>query len=72
MDPDLVFVIGVAIFALAFPAVIRSFSTSGASLKPAIVCVVVGGSLILLANAQTSREGYSLTEIPAIVKRLLQ
>ncbi len=70
MNPDLIFVVGVAIFALSVPAVISAFSTSGMSLKPAIGCVAVGGALMLLASSQ-STEGYSLTELPRIVMRLL-
>ena len=72
MNPDLVFVIGVAIFALAIPAVINAFSTSDMTLKPAVICVVVGGSLILLAQSQTTGDGYSVTEIPSIVMALLR
>ncbi len=71
MNPDLIFVIGVGIFALSIPAVINAFSTSGMSLKPAVILVVVGGSLILLASSQSTKE-YSITELPAIVMGLFR
>ncbi|MEM6824871.1 MAG: hypothetical protein AAGB18_04215 [Pseudomonadota bacterium] len=72
MNPDLIFVIGVGIFALAIPAVINAFSTSGMTLKPALAFVVVGGSLIVFAQSQTTTETYSLTEIPKIVMGLFR
>lgn len=71
MNPDLIFVIGVGIFALAIPAAINAFSTSGRTLKPALACLVVGGSMIVLAQSQ-STSGYSLTELPSIVMELLK
>ncbi len=71
MNPDLVFVVGVVILALAFPAAISAFSSSDVTVKPAIICVVVGSSLIVLASSMSSG-GYSVTEIPAIVMRLLK
>ena len=71
MNPDLIFVIGVVIFALAVPAVISAFSSSDVTLKPAMVCVVVGGSLIVLAVSQ-STTSLSLSELPAIVMRLFR
>ena len=70
MNPDLIFVLGVVIFALSVPAVVSAFSTSGMTLKPALGCVVVGSALILLASSQSSN-GYSLTELPRIVMGLL-
>jgi hypothetical protein len=60
----------VVIFELSVPAGISAFSTSGMTLKPAIGCVGVGGALMLLASSQAT-EGYSLTELPRIVMRLL-
>ena len=72
MDPDLIFVIGVVIFALSIPAVINHFSTSGTTLKPAMAFVVVGGSLIVFAQSQTTGDGYSLTQLPSIVMGLLR
>lgn len=71
MNPDLIFVVGVVIFALAVPAVISAFSSSDMTLKPAIVCAVVGGGLIVLAASQ-STQSLSLTELPAIIMRLLK
>ena len=72
MNPDLIFVLGVVIFALAIPAVINAFSTSGSTLKPAVALAVVGGSLIVFAQTQTTGDGYALTEIPSIVMGLIR
>lgn len=71
MDPDFVFVIGVGVFALCVPLVINAFSTTGGSLRSATIAVLIGGSMILWASSQNPG-GYSLTELPQIIMRLLQ
>lgn len=71
MDPDFVFVLGVGVFALSVPLVINAFSTTGGSLRSATIAVLIGGSMILWASSQ-SPGGYSLTELPQIIMRLLQ
>lgn len=70
MDPDLIFVLAVGIFALVIPAVISAFSSSDKSLRPAVFAVVIGGTMILWAMSQTPG-GYSLAEIPSIIVELL-
>lgn len=72
MDPDLIFLIGVALAALSLPAVISAFSTSDRSFVPAIALAAFGSALIVLAHFQTTRDGYSLTDIPAMIQELLQ
>lgn len=72
MNPDLIFVVGVVIFALSVPAVISAFSTSDSTLKPAVVCIVVGGSLIVLAQSLSAGGGPSLNDLPSIVMGLFR
>ncbi len=66
MDPDLIFLLGVFVFALSVPATISAFSTSGKTLRPAIIAILVGGALIVWATSQTPG-GYSITQIPALI-----
>lgn len=72
MDPDLIFVAGVALVALSLPAVLNAFSTSGRSFVPAIALAVFGSALIVLASFLTTGEGYALTDIPGIIREFLK
>jgi hypothetical protein len=71
LDPDLVFVLGVGIFAMCFPLVVNAFSTSGGSLRPAALALLIGGSMIFVASSMNPG-GYTLSELPDIIRRLLQ
>ncbi len=71
MNPDVIFVLGLFISALAVPAVISAFSTSDATLRPAAACIMLGGSLVLWAMTQ-SPSGYTLAEVPGIVVSLFR
>ena len=71
MNPELIFLIGVAILALALWAVINAFSSSDRTLKPAIILGVVGGGLIVIATSMSSQP-LSITDIPEMIARLLR
>lgn len=65
MDADLLLFLGIIIGALAFPALINSFS-AGRSPRTAIVFGFVGGALIVAAIAMTPG-GYEFQEIPGLM-----
>jgi len=65
MDPDVLLFLGIVIGALAFPALVGSFS-HGESPRTAILLGFVGGSLIVVAIAMTPG-GYAFNEIPGIM-----
>ena len=69
MNPDVIFLLGLLIFGLSVPAVISAFSTSGSTLRPAAMCVLVGGTMIVWAMSQ-STTAYSVAMIPDLVKGL--
>ncbi len=66
---DLIMVLGVCIFALAFPAIVGAFSR-GAPPRGAIMAIVVGGLMMLYANASRPG-GYSLAEMPQVFAKVI-
>ncbi len=71
MSPDIFFLLGLIIFALAFPAALSAFSSSNGSMRPVIACLLVGGGLIVFAMAQNP-QGYSASDVPRIVMDLFR
>jgi uncharacterized protein YjeT (DUF2065 family) len=69
LNPDLLFVIGLGIFALSVPIIINAFSSSDRSLRPAGLCIIIGGLMIAWAMAQTPG-GYSIQDVPGIIGSL--
>ena len=65
MNPDVLMVFGFLILAAAIPAVISFFSTSGKTLRPAAVLVLVGGGMMVSALIMTP-SGYSVSDLPGI------
>ena len=70
MDPDFIFLAGVAILSLAIPATISAFSTSGATMRVPMVCVIAGGSLVAWASI-TTPGGYTLDDVPRLLMALI-
>ena len=70
MHPDLIFLAGVIVLALAFPATLAAFSSSNRTFRPVILCILVGGGLVFAAVAQTP-SGYSINDVPRIVADLV-
>lgn len=71
MNPDILFLMGLFIFGLSGPAVISAFSTSGSTLRPAALCVLVGGGLIVLAMSQSTTR-YNVAMVPELVMELIR
>lgn len=71
MNPDLIFLLGIFIFGLSGPAVISAFSTSGSTLRPAALCVMIGGSMVVWAMSQ-STTNYNFAMIPDLVVSLFR
>ncbi|MEM0947507.1 MAG: hypothetical protein AAGK37_08890 [Pseudomonadota bacterium] len=69
MNPDLFFLLGLIVTGLAIPATLSAFSTSGKSFRPAILCVVIGGAMLVYATSQNT-VGYSANDIPRILGEL--
>ena len=65
MDPDLFFVIGLAVGVLAIPALISAFSESRAP-RAAAIMVMISAGLLLVAILQKPG-GYKMGEIPQVV-----
>ncbi|MDJ1015695.1 MAG: hypothetical protein QNJ35_04210 [Paracoccaceae bacterium] len=69
MNTDVILVVGIVVLSLAFPAILGAFA-HGRPLRGAAFAVVVGGGLILYANAKNP-VGYSIQEIPSLFMRVL-
>lgn len=65
MDPDFLMVFGFLIAACAIPAVINYFSTSGRTLRPATILVLVGGGMMVAALIMNP-SGYAIEDLPRI------
>ena len=66
---DTFMILGIVIFALAFPAAVSAFSR-GSPPRAAIIAFMIGGVLIIIAH--TSRPGgYSIEEIPGLFIRVI-
>ena len=66
---DLIMVLGVVIFFLAFPAMVGAFSR-GAPPRAAILAIFAGGIMMLYANASRPG-GYSVAEMPQVFMRVI-
>ena len=71
MDPDHIFFFGDCVFALAIPLVISAFSSSNATMRPAVGASLIGGSMIVYALMVSPGSGYSLEDLPRIAMDLL-
>ena len=71
MNPDIFFLVGLVLLALAFPATLAAFSTSGRTFRPVILCILFGGGMIVLAMVQNPK-GYTASDVPRIVLELIQ
>ena len=71
MNPDLLFLGGVVILALVFPATLAAFSSSDRTFRPVIVCILLGGGLVAYALMQAP-QGYTANDIPRIVAELVR
>ena len=69
MDPDLYFVLGLGIAILAIPALFGAIS-SGDPPRGAAIMVLIGGGLLAIA-VMNQPLGYSLSEIPDVVLRVV-
>ena len=66
MNPDVIFLLGLAVAALAVPATISAFSSSDKTLRPAVIAILIGGALVVWANSQKPG-GYDLRQVPKLV-----
>lgn len=66
---DLIMCLGVLAIFLAFPAAVGAFSR-GAPPRGAIVSLMLGGSMIVYANASRPG-GYSFEEMPGLFLRVI-
>lgn len=69
MDADLFLVIGVTLGVLTVPSLLSAFSESRAP-RVAAILVLISATLIALALTRKP-EGYSISEIPHVYKRVL-
>ena len=69
MDPDLIFLVGLIVLGLAFPATLAAFSTSGRTFRPVAACILIGSGMVVYAMSHSSG-GYSVGDIPRIVAGL--
>ena len=66
---DLIMVLGVLVFAAAFPAAVGAFSRS-APPRMAIIAIFVGGCMMVYANSSRPG-GYSVAEMPDVFLRVI-
>lgn len=66
MNPDIFFLVGLVVLVLALPATISAFSTSGRTFRPVIMCILIGGGMVVFAMSQTPG-GYTANDIPRIL-----
>lgn len=69
MDTDLIFVIGLLVAVLSFPAIVGAFS-EGRPPRAAAIMIMVGGGLMALAVYQRPNT-YSLESIPDAFVRVV-
>ena len=69
MDPDTVFVIGLALGVLSIPALVSAIS-NGERPRIATITMMVAGGLIVYAISNKPA-GYPIEDIPAVVWRVL-
>jgi len=66
---DLIMVLGVCIFGLAFPSMVGAFSR-GAPPRAAITAIVIGGLMMLYANSSRPG-GYTAAEMPQLFVKVV-
>ena len=71
MNPDLMFLGGLIILALVFPATVGAFSSSDRTFRPVIICILLGGGLVAYAMS-LNPQGYTAEDIPRIVRELFR
>lgn len=69
MDPDTIFVVGMALGVLSIPAIVSSIS-DGRRPRIATITTMIAGVMIVYAISQKPG-GYAIEEIPAIVTRVV-
>ncbi len=71
MNPDIFFLGGLILLALAIPATLAAFSSSDRTFRPVIVCILLGGGLVVVAMAHNP-QGYTANDVPRIVMELFR
>ena len=66
---DLIFLLGAGLLALTFPLTVGAFSSSGKSMRPVLLCVLLGGGCLVYAMS-ASPGGYDAASLPEVVKRV--
>ena len=66
---DLIMVLGVCIFGLAFPAMVGAFSR-GAPPRAAMLAIFAGGVMMVYANSMRPG-GYSVAEMPDLFVKVI-
>ena len=69
MDPDTIFVLGLAFGVLSIPAIVSAIS-DGRTPRFATIMTLLAGVMIVYAMQQKP-DGYSLEEIPAVISRVI-
>jgi len=69
MDPDTIFVVGLALGVLSIPAIVSSIS-DGRRPRIATITTMIAGVMIVYAISQKPG-GYTIEEIPTIVTRVV-
>lgn len=70
MDPDTLFVIGLALAVLSIPAVVSSIS-KGDRPRIATITLMIAGAMVVWAMSNKPG-GYTLETIPAVVAKVLR
>ncbi len=70
MNADIIFLAGLLVLGLSLPLTLAAFSTSGKTFRPVVLCLIIGGSMVLLAIA-LNPGSYSANDIPRIIGDLL-
>jgi hypothetical protein len=70
MDPDTLFVIGLALVVLSIPAVVSSIS-KGDRPRIATITLMIAGAMVVWAMSNKPG-GYTLETIPAVVAKVLR
>ena len=71
LDPDLIFVIGVIVGLLAFPALLNSY-THGRTPTLTLLLAVVAAGMIVYAMSQKPSGAYTAETIPKIFVKVLR
>ena len=69
MDPDLYFVIGLAVLVLSIPPIFGAIS-EGRAPRTAAILILIGGGLLGLAVSQKPG-GYAVAQIPDVIVKVV-